>query len=75
MLCKAQSGSVIVERLNDLFTYLEKIQHHSTMTDDDPWSLAPFTSLGKDCFADVDHKDLSWEIRRIGKYIIINVYK
>ena len=65
---KSSSGSVLVDKLNDLFIYLEDIQYHhnSQMNDNDPWSLAPFSSLGQDCFADVDHKEVSWEIRRIG---------
>ena len=63
---RSSSGSIVVDKLNDLFIYLEEIQGHHGHSDNDPWSKAPFTSLGSDCFADVDHKEYSWEIRRIG---------
>ncbi len=60
----------MVKKLSELFNYLENIQHtdhyaNAVMKDDDSWSMAaPFTHLGSDCFSDVDHKDLAWELRR-----------
>lgn len=52
--------------LSDLFTYLENNYGNQVNIDDErPWSKAPFTHLGKDCFADVDHKQLTWEIHRV----------
>ena len=63
----SESGSLktalITRKLSEIFAHLESI--HNTDHIDDPWSLAPFANLGDDCFIDVNHKQFTWEIKKL----------
>ena len=64
--------SQILKQLSDLYTYLETNDYYKQKPVD-PFTLAPFTKLGYDCFSDVNHKEISWEVRKaalsFAKYI------
>ena len=65
---RGNSGSLksalIARKLSDIFEHLESI-HNPDPNIDDPWSLAPFANLGDDCFIDVNHKQFTWEIKKL----------
>ena len=46
-----KSGSAMLNKLNDLYNYLENIQKHygndPVKMNQDPWTMAPFASLGQ----------------------------
>ena len=64
----SNSGSLrtalITRKLSELFAHLESI-HGRPNGQMDPWSLAPFAKLGEDCFSDVNHKQFTWEIKKL----------
>ena len=56
--------ALIARKLSELFAHLESI-HTFNENKLDPWSLAPFAKLGQDCFLDVNHKQFTWEIKKL----------
>ena len=58
---------VIIKMLSNLLDDIEnkKETNSNGEKSTDTFRSAPFSKLGQDCFQDVDHKKLSWDLRKL----------